>query len=84
LPGHSKGSIGIVTTNGDLFCGDLFENTKGPTLNSLMDDYAAASVSIETLKNLKIKFVFPGHDQPFTMDLLLNSISGVTADRLYQ
>jgi hypothetical protein len=41
-----------------------------------MDDYAAASVSIETLKNLNIKSVFPGHGQPFTMDLLLNSISG--------
>lgn len=76
LPGHSKGSIGIVTTNGELFCGDLFENTKSPTLNPLMDDYAAASVSIETLKNLNIKSVFPGHGQPFTMDLLLNSISG--------
>ncbi len=84
LPGHSKGSIGIVTTKGDLFCGDLFENTKGPTLNSLMDDHAAASVSIETLKVLNIKSVFPGHGQPFTMDLLLNSNSGMTGDRLYQ
>jgi len=23
LPGHSKGSIGILTASGDLFCGDL-------------------------------------------------------------
>jgi hydroxyacylglutathione hydrolase len=76
LPGHSRGSIGIVTKNGELFCGDLLENTKGPKLNSLMDDHAAASVSIETLKNLDIKSVFPGHGQPFTMDLLLKSISG--------
>ena len=38
LPGHSKGSIGILTVNGEFFCGDLFENTKGPALNSLIDD----------------------------------------------
>ena len=24
LPGHSKGSIGILTADGELFCGDLF------------------------------------------------------------
>ena len=76
LPGHSKGSVGIVTTNGDLFCGDLFENTKGPTRNSLMDDHAAANVSIGTLRNLNIKSVFPGHGQPFTMESLLKCISG--------
>ena len=78
LPGHSKGSIGIITTKGELFCGDLFENTKGPTLNPLMDDYAAASVCIERLKNLNIKSVFPGHGQPFEMNILMNSISGAT------
>ena len=76
LPGHSKGSVGIVTTDGDLFCGDLFENTKGPTRNSLMDDHAAANVSIGTLRNLNIKSVFPGHGQPFTMESLLKCISG--------
>lgn len=27
LPGHSSGSIGILTARGDLFCGDLVENT---------------------------------------------------------
>ena len=27
IPGHSRGSIGILTAGGDLFCGDLLENT---------------------------------------------------------
>ena len=76
LPGHSKGSIGVVTANGELFCGDLFENTKVPALNALMDDRAAASVSIQKLKNMNIKSVFPGHGPPFTMDVLMNNISG--------
>lgn len=28
IPGHSKGSLGILTAGGDLFCGDLFTNTQ--------------------------------------------------------
>ena len=65
LPGHSKGSIGILTSEGELFCGDLFENTKGPKPNSLMDDPVAAKSSLENLDGMKITMVFPGHGQPF-------------------
>jgi len=75
LPGHSKGSIGILTGIGELFCGDLFENMKGPTLNSLMDDSAAAKASIENLEGMKITTIYPGHGQPFTMEMLKNSIT---------
>jgi len=75
LPGHSKGSIGILTGNGELFCGDLFENMKGPTLNSLMDDSAAAKVSIENLVGMKITTIYPGHGQPFAMELLMSSMT---------
>ncbi len=46
LPGHSRGSIGILTEDGDLFCGDLFENIKSPMLNSLIDDPEAAQASL--------------------------------------
>lgn len=73
LPGHSKGSIGILTSEGELFCGDLFENMKGPTLNSLMDDHAAAKDSIENLDAMEIMMVYPGHGQPFTMEMLKNN-----------
>ena len=75
LPGHSKGSIGILTGNGELFCGDLFENMKGPTLNSLMDDSAAAKVSIENLVGMKITTIYPGHGQPFAMELLMSNMT---------
>ncbi len=51
LPGHSKGSIGILTAAGDLFCGDLLESTKQPMLNSLMDDTVAANDSVEKIKS---------------------------------
>lgn len=68
IPGHSKGSIGILTSGGDLFCGDLLENTDKPSLNSIMDDLAAANASVEKLKSLRINTVYPGHGQPFPME----------------
>jgi glyoxylase-like metal-dependent hydrolase (beta-lactamase superfamily II) len=74
LPGHSRGSIGVLIASGELFCGDLFENTKGPALNSLMDDPAAAAASIAHLESLKIGTVYPGHGQPFAMNLLAKGI----------
>jgi len=68
IPGHSKGSIGIFTATGDLFCGDLFDNTDKPVLNSITDDLAAANISVEKLKSLKINTVYPGHGRPFPME----------------
>ena len=73
IPGHSKGSIGILLDNGDLFCGDLLENTENPALNSIMDNIDAAKTSIEKLKRLKIKTVYPGHGKAFLMEQLTNS-----------
>ena len=67
IPGHSKGSIGILTAAGDLFCGDLLINNNKPVLNSLMDDSSAANASIEKLKSLEINTVYPGHGKPFPM-----------------
>lgn len=72
LPGHSRGSIGILTVEGGLFCGDLFENTKSPTLNSLMDDVTAAKASIDKLESMKISTIYPGHGPPFPWELLVN------------
>ncbi|MEN8120247.1 MAG: MBL fold metallo-hydrolase [Bacteroidota bacterium] len=73
IPGHSKGSIGILTSNGDLFCGDLFENTNKPVLNSIMDDLEVAKASVEKLKNLKINTVYPGHGKQFQMELFIQN-----------
>jgi glyoxylase-like metal-dependent hydrolase (beta-lactamase superfamily II) len=70
IPGHSKGSIGFLTADGDLFCGDLFENYGRPTINSIIDDPAAANASIEGLKALEINTIYPGHGEPFSMDSL--------------
>lgn len=68
IPGHSRGSIGILTSSGELFCGDLLANVGKPDVSSIIDDANAAHASVEKLKNLKISTVFPGHGQPFPMD----------------
>lgn len=52
-PGHSKGSIGILTAAG-FFWGDLLQNTDKSGLNTIMDDVAAAKASIEKLRSLGI------------------------------
>lgn len=71
LPGHSKGSIGILTNGGDLFCGDLLYNIAG--LN-FIDDLADFHTSIKKLKSLKINTVYPGHGKPFKMVTLIKNI----------
>jgi hydroxyacylglutathione hydrolase len=73
VPGHSKGSIGILTSTGDLFCGDLLENTKKPSKNSLIADKKAFNESIEKLKGLKISTVYPGHGEPFPMEQFITN-----------
>ena len=73
IPGHSRGSIGILTANGDLICGDLLENRDKPGLNSIMDDKVAASASVEKLKGLRIHTVYPGHGKPFPIDSFIQN-----------
>ena len=73
IPGHSKGSIGNLTASGDLFCGDLFDNTENPTLNSIMDDPEAADVSVKKLRSFAINTVYPGHGKPFPMEEFMKS-----------
>ena len=68
IPGHSKGSIGILTDNGNLFCGDLFSNVKKPEPNSVVDDLDELNESIARVKDLQIEMIYPGHGQPFRMN----------------
>jgi hydroxyacylglutathione hydrolase len=70
IPGHSKGSIGVITAGGDLFCGDLLKNGSKVVLNSIMDDSEAANASVEKLKHSKISTVYPGHGKPFPMGIV--------------
>ena len=74
IPGHSKGSIGILTADGELFCGDLLTNLETPVLNAIMDDGAVADKSIEKLKTQNVRTVYPGHGKPFPWEAFLEKI----------
>jgi hydroxyacylglutathione hydrolase len=75
IPGHSKGSIGILTADGELFCGDLLTNQDRPVLNAIMDNPVEAKASIEKLRGLSIQTVYPGHGKPFPWEAFLENIS---------
>ena len=63
LPGHSKGSIGVLTNAGDLFCGDLIYNFAGFSYIDNLEDH---NESINKLKKLDVSMFFPGHGRPFS------------------
>ena len=66
LPGHTRGSVGILTAGADLFCGDLLVSRKRePQKNHLIDDEAVMNASIEKLRKLDIRTVYPGHGRSF-------------------
>ncbi len=58
IPGHSKGSVGVLMDNGDLFCGDFLYSTPGM---NFVDDAQARAASLAKLRELGIKRLFPGH-----------------------
>lgn len=63
-PGHSKGSISILTASGDLFSGDIF-NGSVEGVTTLVDDQSALDSSVEHLKTLNAESFYPGHGKPF-------------------
>ena len=62
------GSTSILTVEGDLFCGDIFSNSKKPEKTSIIQDQEAFDASVEKLGFLKLSIVYPGHGKPFKMD----------------
>jgi glyoxylase-like metal-dependent hydrolase (beta-lactamase superfamily II) len=72
IPGHTLGSIGILTASGDLISGDTLANVKkpGPAPNAL--NFKQLSQSITRLSTMNIRMVYPGHGDPFPMQKLLS------------
>lgn len=70
LSGHSKGSIGLLTADGDFFCGDPIMNTRRPERTKLVADREDYERSLETIKRLNFKVAYPGHGAPFSLDAL--------------
>jgi len=70
-PGHTKGSIVVLTPDRSLVCGDVFSHFgKTPGISPFIDDITAYRKSVEDLKKLDVKAVYPGHGKPFGPDAL--------------
>ncbi|MHB8858604.1 MAG: MBL fold metallo-hydrolase [Thermoleophilia bacterium] len=67
LPGHSKGSMGVLTANGDLICGDLLMNMRKPDAHFAIDDLKDFHASLVKLEKEEISIIYPGHGKPFPM-----------------
>jgi len=67
LPGHTKGSIGILTGDKALFCGDLMDSMGRPSLEFFIDDMTAATASLAKLRSLETARIYPGHGKPFRL-----------------
>jgi hydroxyacylglutathione hydrolase len=76
IPGHSKGSIGILTEDKELFCGDFAYNMPG---FQFIDDAAAHAKSMEKLKKLRIETLYPGHGKPLPMTTFMKRAQLPTA-----
>lgn len=59
----------------------MLDNTDKPALNSIMDDLTAAHVSLEKLKRVEINTVYPGHGEPFSMELFKEELYLQTLSR---
>jgi len=70
LPGHSKGSIGVLTEDGHFFCGDVLENIEQPDQAKMVSDTEDMKRSIEKIGSLEFKYIYPGHGKPFEKNSL--------------
>ncbi len=70
LPGHTMGSIGILTDEGDFFSGDTLVNNKKPDTATYIENSQELQNTIDKLKKLGMKKIFPGHGKPFLAEEL--------------
>ena len=61
LQGHTKGSIGIALTSGELFVGDAMQNIIFPTTTWCFEDYQQAQESAKLIKSINAKKIYYGH-----------------------
>jgi len=65
VPGHSPGSLAVVTAEGDAFVGDLFVNYSVPSQPIYVSDREAWQQSYERIRALEPCMVYVGHGEPF-------------------
>lgn len=64
----------LLTTTGDLFCGDLLLNIAKPSPTDMLDDTVDLEDSLKKLQNFSFRTLYPGHGKPFMMEQFLDLI----------
>jgi hydroxyacylglutathione hydrolase len=70
IPGHTPGSIAILTDDGQLIGGDIIANQRKPALTPLVENREQIQASVEKIKQANPKMVYPGHGKPFDGEAL--------------
>lgn len=65
VPGHSPGSLAVITAEGDAFVGDLIVNYGVPSQPIYLSDREAWQQSYERIRTLEPCMVYVGHGEPF-------------------
>lgn len=68
VPGHTVGSIAVLTADRAFFSGDLLEDRRRPSVATFVDDADALRASYDRVQGLGIRMVFPGHGRPFALE----------------
>ena len=67
VPGHTRGSLAVLTADGAFFSGDFLENRTRPSIATFVDDAAVLRAQFERIKAMNIQTVYPGHGKPFAL-----------------
>jgi len=76
LPGHTRGSIGIVTGDGDFFVGDAAFNILRPSGSLVYENLAQMEQSLDVILRSGAKMLYPGHGKPFPIEKLTHPGDG--------
>ncbi len=66
LPGHTRGSLGILVDGKGLIVGDAMFNVLKPTPARLYEELATMMESVGEIKNSGCETIYPGHGKPFS------------------
>lgn len=74
LPGHTPDSIGLLTADGELFCGDAAMNgfPSSHRISIFLEDPSQYAKSWDTILASGSSELYPGHGAPFAADDLRN------------
>ena len=75
-PGHTAGSIALLTADGDLIIGDTASNMTRPGPGMLAEDFDEYNRTLAAFHLLPARTVHPGHGGPFPFEKLPRRVQG--------